>query len=292
MGLRALEPSRWLEVDHHHASDVDQKRSLLERHPEQVLAVVDDPDGAVAVASQELLDRLVAHLAAHHPELDRTVDPGRHPVDAAGRLTQEDWCVHLPDDQGRWRLVAASVCFPTRWDLTTKIGRTIREIHAPVPLYDQQLADPMDAYFTRMRPEQAAWRLNWNVTDDPVLHQPDHGIASSPPAPNEVGGRVWLRVERQTLVKLPRTGAIVFGIRVHVDPLESLAHDSESMARLRAALAALPAEVLEDKQLVELRPTVDAWLAATLAAGSEQRQVGFPGAAQDVVVDLDPADPA
>lgn len=277
MGLRALEPSRWLEVDDHHASDVAQKRRLLERHPEQVLAVVDDPDGGVAAAAQELLDRLVAHLGAHHGELDRSVDPGRHPVDAAGRLTQEDWCVHLPDDQGRWRLVAASVCFPTRWDLTTKIGRTIREIHAPVPLYDQQLADPMDAYFARMRPEQGAWRLNWNVTDDPVLHQPRHVTAASPPPTHEVGGRVWLRVERQTLVKLPRTGAIVFGIRVHVDPLSSLANDTESLARLRAALAALPAEVLEDKALVDLRPTVDAWLASMLAAGGDGLPAVPPG---------------
>jgi hypothetical protein len=269
MGLRALEPSRWLEVDDLHGADVDQKRRLLERCPEQVLAVVADPDGRVAAAAQELLDRLVAHLATHHPALDRTVDESRHPVDSAGRLTQEDWCVHLPDDQDRWRLVAASVCFPTRWDLTTKIGRTLREIHAPVPLYDQQLADPMDAYFARMRPQQAVWRLNWNITDDPVLHQPHHDTASSPPAAHEVGGRVWLRVERQTLVKLPRTGAIVFGIRVHVDPLDSMAHDVETLTRLRAALAALPAEVLEDKQLVELRPTVDAWLSSALAAGGD-----------------------
>lgn len=268
MGLRALEPSRWLEVDAHHASDLAQKADLLERCPEQVLAVVDDPDERVAAASQEMLDRLVAHLEAHHGELDRTVVAGRHPVDSAGRLTQEDWCVHLPDGEGRWRLVAASVCFPTRWDLTTKIGRTIREIHAPVPLYDQQLADPMDAYFARMRPEQAAWRLNWNVTDDPLMHQPRHVTVSSPPAPHEVGGRVWLRVERQTLLKLPDTGAIVFGIRVHVDPLGSLAPDAEQLTRLRSALAALPREVLEDKALVELRPAVDAWLDATLAAGA------------------------
>jgi hypothetical protein len=267
MGLRALEPSQWLEVDEHHAADLDQKRHLLERHPDQVLAVVDDPDGAVADAAHELLDRLVDHLGTHHRELDRSVDPRRHAIDSAGRLTQEDWCVHLPDGEGRWRLVAASVCFPTRWDLTTKIGRTIREIHAPVPHYDQQLADPMDAYFTRMRTEQAAWRLNWNVLDDPALHQPHHVADSSPPAPEEVGRRVWLRVERQTLRKLPRTGAIVFGIRVHVDPLSSLADDPAALARLRAALAALPPEVVEDKALVELGPAVDAWLAAALATG-------------------------
>ena len=261
MGLRPLDPAGWIEVDDHYEADLAQKRALLRDHRDQVLAVVDDPDGAVRVASQELLDRVVAHLADHEPGRAPTVPADLHPVDAAGRLTQEDWCVHLPDEQGRWRLVAASVCFPTRWDLTTKIGRTLREIHEPVPLYEEQLADPMDAYFARMQPEQAVWRLNWNLLDDATLHQPSHAHRPSSPVAERAGELLWLRVERQTLVRLPNSGAIVFGIRIHLDPLAALAADPVGLARLAASLDHLPQEVLEDKDLTEIAPAVQEWLA-------------------------------
>jgi hypothetical protein len=39
-----------------------------------------------------------------------------------------------------------------------------------------------------------------------------------------------VRVERQTLRRLPRTGAALFTIRVWIDPLESLAADPPRLA--------------------------------------------------------------
>lgn len=262
MGLRSLDASDWIEVDDRRDRDLAEKRRLLATCPDQVLAVTEDADGMVRSSCQELLDALVSHLAARRPALDLTVPAGLHPIDAAGRLTQEDWCVHLPDAEGAWCLVAASVCFPTRWDLTTKIGRTIRQIHAPVPLYEQQLADPMDAYFARMRPGPGVWRLNWNLLTDPTLHQPTHARRAAQPDASSLGAQVWLRVERQTLVKLPESGAIVFGIRIHQDPLTSIAGDAGAVARLRGALEQLPPEVLRDKGLVELAPAILTWLDA------------------------------
>jgi hypothetical protein len=264
MGLRPLAEADWIEVDEHRDADLAEKRRLLRTCPEQVVAVVDDPDGRVRAASEELLGRVVENLAAHHsgsgaPRPPAASSGSLHPVDAAGRLTQEDWCVHLPDPQGRWRLVAASVCFPTRWDLRTKIGRTIREIHSPVPLYDEQLAGPMDRYFARMRPEQAAWRLNWNLLDDPTLHQPTHRRETDQLRSDEVGERMWLRVERQTLRKLPATGAIVFGIRVHQDPLASLRGDPAGVARLAATIDSMPEEVRADKGLADCAAQVLQW---------------------------------
>ena len=227
---------------------------------------------------------------------------GLHPIDAAGRLTQEDWCVHLPDAEGAWRLVAASVCFPTRWDLTTKIGRTIRQIHAPVPLYEQQLADPMDAYFARMRPGPGVWRLNWNLLDDPTLHQPTHARPAAPPDASSSGcSRSGCASSVRRWSSCPTSGAIVFGIRIHQDPLASIAGDAGAVARLRGALEQLPPEVLRDKGLVELgsgdpgvagAPPAGEAAAQRRAAASEQRQVGLARAAQHVVVDLDPADAA
>src|SRR3546814_15752544 len=65
-------------------------------------------------------------------------------------------------------------------------------------------------------------RLNWSVMDDPALFQPaGHGRAGHDPAitAENAGEMLWLRIERQTFLRLPASGALVFGIRTIVDPL-------------------------------------------------------------------------
>jgi hypothetical protein len=266
MGLRPLAGVPWVEVDDHFAADLARKRELLSSARDDVVGLVQDPDGRVAVACEELVAALDAD-----PSVPAPVGPDRadeHPVVRAGLRTQEDWCVHLPDAGGRWRLVAACVCFPTRWRLRSKIGRTVREIHAPVPYYDDQLADPVDRYFDRIRPgvDEGAWRLNWNLLDSPVLHQPfDPGTTPGREVTAATAGeRIWFRVERQTLVRLPGSGAVVFGIRVHVDRLDSLAADAGALDRLARSVRAMPEETRRDKDLLERGDAVLAWIDAHL----------------------------
>ena len=53
--------------------------------------------------------------------------------------------------------------------------------------------------------------------------------------------RYW-RVERQTLRRLPRSGAIVFGIRITLHSVQSLAAWPGAQDALAAILARLPAD--------------------------------------------------
>jgi hypothetical protein len=174
MGLRPLAVDAWLEVDDRRAADLAEKRRLLTEVPDQVLAVVDDPDGAVLEASQELLDRVLAHLAAVPGAFGAggagDLAGGLHPIDAAGRSTQEDWCLP-PRPQGRWRLVAASVCFPPRGTCGPRsVGRSGRSTSR---CRCTRTARGPDGRVLRPDASRAgAWRLNWNLLDDPALHQP------------------------------------------------------------------------------------------------------------------------
>ena len=54
-------------------------------------------------------------------------------------------------------------------------------------------------------------------------------------APGERADNVFLRVERQTLRKLPQSRDIVFTIRISVDPLEALERHSDA-ATIAASL--------------------------------------------------------
>jgi hypothetical protein len=71
---------------------------------------------------------------------------------------------------------------------------------------------------------------------------------------------VFLRVERQTLRRLPLTDAVLFGIRVHVYSLERVIDGAERAAALAAAVRALPGEVERYKSLLPFREALLGWL--------------------------------
>lgn len=220
MGLRPLDESKWFEVDAHRDEELALKTDLLSSKPDVVVATRPEGDQA----SAELLEEVLANLRTHHPSVPTHVDPDEHPIVVASRLVQEDLCVLVRSDA--WRLQSASVCFPSRWSLVEKIGTTMDEIHVPVPSYDEELSQPTNALFDRLKPDRSFWRLNWTLLDSPVLHQPS-AVRSSP------SGRLddWsFRVERQTLRRLANSGAIVFTIRTYVDALDVLCRTSEDFA--------------------------------------------------------------
>ena len=221
MGLRPLDEAAWLDVDERRDDELALKHSLLERSRSAVVATRPAGDAA----SAELLDEVRRCLATYHPQLELTVSD-EHPVVAASRLVQEDLCVLVHSDA--WRLEAACVCFPSRWGLSTKIGRSLDEIHGPVPSYDEELSGPTTSVFDRMRPERSFWRLNWSLLDCPDLFQP----TSARVAPGGDLDQWFFRVERQTLRRLATSGAIVFTIRTYVTSAEAMCQRVEGFAKL------------------------------------------------------------
>lgn len=237
MGLRPLEEVHWLEVDDRRDEELALKSRLLSEMPASVVAT--QPEGHAP--SEELYDEVLRWLTTYGPR-SGDVAPlgGDHPVVAAARLVQEDLCVLVRDDV--WRLRAACVCFPSRWSLATKIGRSLDDIHAPVPGYRDVLSRPTTGVFDRLRSERSFWRLNWTVLDDPALFQPS--AARSPNAATVQDVTQWyFRVERQTIRRLAATGAIVFTIRNYVCPVTELAGQPEFLEHLRAGIEGAPADM-------------------------------------------------
>lgn len=226
LGLRPLDLSRWLDVEEDLDAVLAHKRRLLQSQHDEAVAVTTQG----WAGSAETLDLVSDWLRRHDGSRSWRVDASLHPVDAAGRLVAEDICV-LSRDATAWRLTAASVCSPSRWRLRDKIGRTVAEIHAPVPDYAGWYSDAVDASLDRVGVERPVWRLNWTFMDDPALFQ-QHGAPVA-------GGDVQLetltfRVERQTLRRLPRTGDLVFTIRTYRTTLADIATDparSDALAR-------------------------------------------------------------
>ena len=138
------------------------------------------------------------------------VDRAR-PMATMARLVQEDLCLLQPGPEGHV-LTAGALLFPSFWRLDEKLGRSLVSIHAPVEEYDADVARRVQRLFDAIGPGRPLCRWNWLAYDEPWLHQPrDEAVRREAGA-----GSPWLRRERQCLLRLPRTRAVVFSIHTFV----------------------------------------------------------------------------
>jgi hypothetical protein len=160
-----------------------------------------------------------------------------------------------------YRLVAAVLCFPAHWRLADKLGRPLDAIHAPVPGFEERLAAPVARFFDSIRLERPVWRVNWSLVDTPALFlPPEHRGRPRPIAAEQAGEQLWLRVERQTLRRLPRSGDVVFGIHTHVDPLAKAIDSPAAAQALAARIREMPEPTARYKSLWPIRAPLLAWL--------------------------------
>ncbi|WP_420405660.1 heme-dependent oxidative N-demethylase family protein [Nisaea sp.] len=274
MGLVALDPKDWIDADDRRAAELQEKERLLAANRK---AVFDDLPGSEA-AQREVLVILLENLERHHPGLvgveDGTVtvretgksyglaDFSDHALDLAGRLVQEDFCLMRPGEEG-YVLHAASLCFPARWKLAEKLGQPMMRIHERVSGYAERLGRPVDRFFEHLRADKPVQRLNWSLVDDPALFQTGGKFRTAEDAgitPENAGDRLWLRVERQTLRRLPESGDILFTIRTFVDPLSCLEARPDLAAALRASLDQMPEGMQLYKSLPPFRDALDRYL--------------------------------
>jgi hypothetical protein len=276
MSLVALTAAEWIELDVRYVDEMAERRRLLAEHHDNVFAVLPEAEDA----SREVLQRLVAHLTAQFPqwfslngdtltnrlagETWNLASPSCHPLELAGRLVQEDLCI-IQTEGDAPRFTAAILCFPSRWRLNEKIGRPLTAVHGPVPHYAERLATPVDRFMAKVKPGHIASRLNWSVLDDPAMYQPTgkwRETTNTAVTADNAGERLNLRVERQTLTRMPRSGAVLFGIRVHSYKLATAITTPVAATRLAEAVRALPEATVHYKSLKAFGPALLAWLDA------------------------------
>jgi hypothetical protein len=272
IGLAPLDLSDWIEPDERLLADLAEKDALFADRRD----VVFREELGSRPAQAETLDRLAAFLAERRPAFYRRdgdtmlVGDGRRvalagdepPLMTAARLIQDDLVI-MQKGEGGYRLVAAALCFPSSWSLAEKFGGSLDQIHAVVPGYAETMAARMNRIFDALKVEMPVWRMNWSLYPDAELHHPES--RQRPRDWFQSNFDAFVRVERQTLRRLPDTGDILFTIRIYVDPIAALARHPEGprLARgLRAQLLALDPAQLRYKNMVEHRDL--------LATGLEQ----------------------
>lgn len=217
-GTRPLDPADWLVTDEAHAGQMALRDELVRNRRDEVIAL----DEAARAAAQELLALILEALSVRpayavgarvrRPDGTEVAPDRTDPLGTLGRVVQEDFCL-LEKRGDEHVLTGAVLCFPSRWLLAEKFLRPLVRIHAPVAPYDEDVARRVQRLFDGVRPGRPLWRANLVRHRDPALFQP---VSETAKEREQVGDEPYLRSERQCILRLPVTGAVVFSIHTTV----------------------------------------------------------------------------
>jgi len=255
LGTFPVEISNWLLRDAEFDSTVQLKKKLLATRRSEVVGLQPGGDEVAEEAAQLVSAWAGVELASRG--IDALVEASL----LVAELVADDLAVLQPvkshDGSEQLLLNAAVVCCPSRWMLSEKMGHNMLAIHEPVAKYADHVGAAVDTYFQRLTVEKPVWRSNWIIQDHPALFQPQ--IPSGPlvKTPDEL----WIRMERQTLRRLPKTGGILFTIRGYQQPLpEYLSRSTQIAQNIRTMLERLPDDVAQYKSVLKYRPAIMNWI--------------------------------
>jgi len=166
----------------------------------------------------------------------RKGDPRFPPLYAAARLVADDLCLMEKRDDGNWTLTALSLSAATFFTASGVVGKHLSALHGPVPTFEDRLLSRVSRIFDGLRPDLILQRRNWTVVNTEALHTPDPApIRARIAGIADPAAELFVRVERQTLRRLPLTGGALFAIRVWRHPLGALRDDPTRLAAFARA---------------------------------------------------------
>lgn len=246
VGLKPIDPQRWLLPD-------------TEAHtlPERVLLLRDRVATCFQAEATRPAAREATALAGKAMGLGDDLCRDAHPLWRLAHKVSDDLVLMMPGDEG-WRVGAAVLTSPTFFSLPHAAGKTLHELHGPVPGGDR-LATRIARVFDHVRPGQVLERFNWTLQAGNDRYTPDGAplrVRAQAAGPDEADALLHVRVERQTITKLEDTGAVLFTIRVCIDPVATL--DTADRASLADAWRGLGPEGRAYKRWEVLEDLMDA----------------------------------
>ena len=148
---------------------------------------------------------------------------------------------------------------PTRWSLKEKFGQSLSDIHAEVPGYKEKIDSRVNKIFLNLPDKKIFERFNWSIFDSPELFQPINSkrlVAIENIEPSEL----FLRVERQSIRRVDKSMAVLFTVRVHVDPITSILKDKEMILDLIKAINNLEEDMKAYKVIKPFEANLMSWL--------------------------------
>jgi hypothetical protein len=274
-----------IDVDEHYISEMKDRAAVLKEDPLRCQALPH-----MMTAQWDTLELLMEQQAAGYPEHFSLTKDGDNwhwinkplgidqkfvfgdvstlpyePMEYITRQAQGDFCIVDQRDNNLW-MDAGIATTQADWSLDFDIGMNFMEWHGPVPLAHQiGVFERALKFLLNLQQGKPVRRLNWTMTINPRLdtspeNYPKWGPDRTTVTPKNVGNKVHLRCELQSLWRLPRSNAILFVIRCYLIKMEEVATVPKWARRLPRVLRSLPPELVDYKGLTRYRQTTIDWL--------------------------------
>lgn len=259
MGLRTAEHQDWIQLDNHYPRYHAAKKARLAERGDRVAKTATE----AFPAALELLEELANYLPSRYPSMFRRTAVGidnvwsgesfniierplaEDPIATCGRLVQDDLALMIEQPDGEYRLLSGAIVLPGFWRLEDKYGMGLSQIHTSgdVPQFREKLERGMLSFFTRLKCEAMYSRNNYFIQVDDSLawswsigSEDDPNISWATAEKNRAIEHHFFRSERQTLRRLPKTGAVVFTIRTYFHSIADITKEDYVPGRLASAI--------------------------------------------------------
>ncbi|KAJ0425928.1 hypothetical protein BJY00DRAFT_324399 [Aspergillus carlsbadensis] len=213
MSLSKMQPDYWIELEKNYFDSLKQRKALLEQHGSTIMNYALGSE----LACRELMEMVLQFVCIRYPHyfaleesntvfvnrlLDTRTDiTSTHPLHVLFDNIPEDFPIMMRDEKdGNYCLRAGYICSSIGWTFGTHFNRPLRAIHT----------------------ERGAWFIeDWK----PLLISPEEYALNAgtryqgETVPIE---QCYLRVDWQTLRRLPLSGAVVFNFKAVFSPVVEL----------------------------------------------------------------------
>lgn len=209
----------WLTIDDAYTAQLQKKADLMQSRRDDILRAQIGSQKALEETLDEILVLLegkdgfdVTDGSVTRPDGVTVSVQFDDPLFTLSQLVQEDICL-MQKRGDEHVLTAALLAFPASWTLGEKIGRPLTGIHTPVPEYDNGVAARVQRLFDGVQVGRPLWRANLFPYVDPDLYHPRSELC---PRREKTSAARFIRSERQTVWRLPKTRDVVFAIHTSI----------------------------------------------------------------------------
>jgi hypothetical protein len=166
----------WLELENTYEKRIKERQTLFTEHGGDVLQALPGSE----LACKEVMEMALQFLCARYPQYFRLANDNKifyngilktetdltsiPPLHVLLNNVPEDFAIMLRDDKtGYYTFRAGLICSALGWNVGSKIGLGLPEIHKPVPDYKEKMQFSMDRCVFHIH-IQPTWRMRTNST--------------------------------------------------------------------------------------------------------------------------------
>ncbi|KAL9470873.1 hypothetical protein ACSS6W_008814 [Trichoderma asperelloides] len=241
--------NEWIRIDRGYMNRIKERQMVMREHAADAIGTSDIVNPAIAELYEAIM---INHLPYRFPTIFRVegtrllnlVTGKSHSINMQelshaemlqnlGESVEEDFYIMCPDEE----------------------GMSMREIHQPVPGYAERIGKGADRHLQRLAPGNYIERMNWSLqVDGSDLFRLD-GNNYYPELGEEIPeeeqrvdlSTSYLRVEHQTLNRLPKSLAVIFCVRSYLTSLEDIRNEGNGPSLL-SAIKSMPEKLGDYKK--------------------------------------------